>query len=121
MFNTTRPTLTTAVLAPTDCNGQTAQTCGAAQVATVASLREVLPSGMPIFLEETGSSAGPYDPTHDETFEAAFVVPYVAAMAPAELRGAHWWVSSDLCKTSSPFERTPSRWLHGVTFENTHA
>eukprot|EP00038_Savillea_parva_P028287 m.64191 g.64191 ORF g.64191 m.64191 type:complete len:610 (+) comp8208_c0_seq1:61-1890(+) len=78
------------------CNGETSVACGASQVQTVEGLRKVLPDGLPIFLEETGSSAGPYDPTHDETFEAAFVVPYVAAMATAQLAGSHWWVSSDL-------------------------
>ena len=56
---------------------------------TVAGLRAVLPAGMPIYLEETGSSAGCYTPFHDTTGEAAFVVPYVAAMHPANLSGAH--------------------------------
>jgi hypothetical protein len=78
------------------CNGQTPAACAASQTSTVASLREVLPPGMPIYLEETGSSAGCYVPFHDTTGEAAFVVPYVAAMHAANLSGAHWWCASDL-------------------------
>jgi hypothetical protein len=35
-------------------------------------------------------------PFHDTTGEAAFVVPYVAAMQSAQLEGAHWWCASDL-------------------------
>lgn len=78
------------------CNGMTPIQCGARQVATVANLRKVLPEGMPIYLEETGSSAGCYNEFHDTTGEAAFVVPYVAAMQQANLSGAHWWCASDL-------------------------
>ena len=78
------------------CNGHTPTSCAAMQVETVRSLRSVLPQGMPIYLEETGSTAGPYVPFHDTTGEAAFVVPYVAAMAEANLAGAHWWCASDL-------------------------
>eukprot|EP00039_Didymoeca_costata_P001494 m.52945 g.52945 ORF g.52945 m.52945 type:complete len:612 (+) comp10829_c0_seq2:51-1886(+) len=78
------------------CNGMTPSECGAHQVSTVDSLRSVLPSGMPIVLEETGSSAGPYTVFHDTIGEAAFVVQYVAAMTQANLWGAHWWCSSDI-------------------------
>ena len=44
---------------------------------------QVLPAGMPIYLEETGSTAGPYQEFHDTAGEAAFVVPYVAGMQGA--------------------------------------
>ena len=78
------------------CNGKTPAQCAANQIETVKGLREVLPPDMPIYLEETGSSAGCYVPFHDTTGEAAFVVPYVAAMHAANLTGAHWWCASDL-------------------------
>lgn len=78
------------------CNGKTPAECGASQISVVNGLRGVLPAGMPIYLEETGSSAGCYVPFHDTTGEAAFVVPYVAAMHAANLSGAHWWCASDL-------------------------
>lgn len=39
---------------------------------------------------------GCYNPFHDSTGEAAFVVPYVAAMQGAGLAGAHWWCASDI-------------------------
>lgn len=70
--------------------------CVKNQLDTVASLRQVLPRGMPIYLEETGSAAGPYNRFHDSTGEAAFVVPYVAGLHAANLSGAHWWCSSDI-------------------------
>lgn len=73
------------------CNGLTAGQCGARHTAAVANLRSVLPAGTPIVLEETGSTAGPYTVFHDTTGEAAFVVPYLAAMGAANLTGAHWW------------------------------
>ena len=66
------------------------------QKKTVAELRQVLPAAMPIYLEETGSTAGCYNTFHDSTGEAAFVVPYVAAMSGAGLAGAHWWNSADI-------------------------
>ena len=49
-------------------------------------------------LEETGSSAGPYTPFHDQVGEAAFTFSYIGMMAKsrARLHGAHWWVSSDI-------------------------
>mmetsp|Transcript_9101 Transcript_9101/g.15033 ORF Transcript_9101/g.15033 Transcript_9101/m.15033 type:complete len:621 (+) Transcript_9101:93-1955(+) len=78
------------------CNDKTGVECGESHTAIVTGLRQSLPSDMPIFLEETGSSAGPYDKFHDTTGEAAFVVPYVASLSAAGLSGAHWWVSSDL-------------------------
>lgn len=79
------------------CNGfATGGACGAAQQDVVSKLRSVLPEGMPIYLEETGSTAGPYVPFHDTVGEAAFVVPYVASMASAKLSGAHWWCASDI-------------------------
>ena len=78
------------------CNGQTATSCAESQVNTVDHLRAILPATMPIYLEETGSTAGPYTPFHDQTGEAAFVVPYVAAMQEAGLAGAHWWCASDI-------------------------
>ena len=59
------------------CNGMNSTDCGAANVAIVKRLRTVLPVGMPVVLEETGSTAGPYDEFHDTTAEAAFVVPCV--------------------------------------------
>jgi len=78
------------------CNGQNPVQCAQSQIEIVSSLREVLPPNMPVYLEETGSSAGPYVPFHDTTGEAAFVVPYVAAMSGANLSGAHWWCASDI-------------------------
>jgi hypothetical protein len=79
------------------CNGQpTATDCGRLQASTVAGLRTVLPVGMPIYLEETGSTAGCYNQYHDSSKEAAFVIPYVASMQGAGLAGAHWWCASDI-------------------------
>ena len=79
-----------------ETNQQTPHHCAQMQIDTVKALRQVLPAGMPIFLEETGSSAGPYVPFHDTTGEAAFVVAYVAGLQAANLSGAHWWCASDL-------------------------
>lgn len=54
------------------CNSfATGAACGDAQQAVAAKLRSVLPQGMPIYLEETGSSAGPYTPFHDTTAEVS--------------------------------------------------
>eukprot|EP00658_Telonema_sp_P-2_P033435 TRINITY_DN24543_c0_g1_i3.p1 TRINITY_DN24543_c0_g1~~TRINITY_DN24543_c0_g1_i3.p1 ORF type:complete len:514 (-),score=111.05 TRINITY_DN24543_c0_g1_i3:133-1674(-) len=78
------------------CNGQSATQCAQAQVATVHTIRKALGPEIPVFLEETGSSAGPYDAFHDSTGEAAFVVPYIKGLQGAGLAGAFWWVSSDL-------------------------
>lgn len=78
------------------CNGKSPLECGSSQIDTVSKLRKILPQNMPIYLEETGSSAGCYTNFHDTTGEAAFVVPYITSMYSAGLQGAHWWCASDI-------------------------
>lgn len=89
------------------CNQLGGAECGVTTQSVVAALRPVLPLGMPVILEETGSSAGPYDTFHDTTREAAFTVPYLANSAPAGLAAANWWVSSDLYSEHSSCEHDP--------------